>query len=208
MNSEDGKLSLHRFSRNITAAIALCGHANAGTQGGRLAFVAILDSECSTSASTRFPNQWAFTAVPTSSGERVQTHEETIAGHISALRFFFAKVLLRPYREIDLEKVKVSSSDKIHPARQEFEQRKRTQAQHGSVFLVMADKAGKARINLSISNDGPALTFFDPSGQARTILGSTTAVPSHVNDNGIAEPAPPSSIVFFDNKGKLLFRTP
>jgi hypothetical protein len=78
----------------------------------------------------------------------------------------------------------------------------------GSVFLVMADKAGKTRVNLSVSNDGPTLTFLDPSGQARTILGSTTAVPSHVNDNGIAELAPPSSIVFFDSKGKLLFRTP
>ncbi len=77
----------------------------------------------------------------------------------------------------------------------------------GSVFLVMTDKAGKARVNLSINNDGPALTFFDPSGQARTILGSTTAVPSHVNDNGIAELAPPSSIVLFDRQGKLLFRT-
>ena len=78
----------------------------------------------------------------------------------------------------------------------------------GSVFLVMSDRAGKARVNLSVSNDGPALTFVDPSGQARTILGSTTAVPSHVTDNGIAEVAPPSSIVLFDSRGKLLFRTP
>ena len=49
----------------------------------------------------------------------------------------------------------------------------------GYVFLVMSDRAGKARVNLSVGNDGPALTFLDPSGQARTILGSTTAVPSH-----------------------------
>ena len=72
----------------------------------------------------------------------------------------------------------------------------------------MSDRAGRARINLAVSNDGPALTFLDPSGQARTILGSTSAVPSHVYDNGIVELAPPSSIVFFDSKGKLLFRTP
>ncbi len=78
----------------------------------------------------------------------------------------------------------------------------------GSVFLVMSDRAGKARVNLAVSNDGPALMFLDPSGQARTILGSTTAVPSHVFDNGTAELAPPSSIVLFDSKGKLLFRTP
>ena len=78
----------------------------------------------------------------------------------------------------------------------------------GSVFLVLSDSAGKTRVNLSVSNDGPTLTFLDPSGQARTILGSTTIVPSHVTGNGIAELAPPSSIVLFDSKGKLLFRTP
>jgi len=78
----------------------------------------------------------------------------------------------------------------------------------GSAFLVMSDRAGKARVNLSVSNDGPALTFLDTSGQAGTILGSTTAVPSHVFDNEIAELAPPSSIVLFDGKGKPLFRTP
>ena len=78
----------------------------------------------------------------------------------------------------------------------------------GSVFLVMFDAAGKTRANLSVSNDGPSLIFYDPSGQARTILGSTTVVPSHVNDNGIAEKAPPSSVVLFDKSGKLLFRQP
>jgi len=78
----------------------------------------------------------------------------------------------------------------------------------GSVFLVMSDKAGKTRVNLSVGNDGPTLTFLDSSTQIRTILGSTTVVPSHVNDNGVAELAPPSSIVLFDSKGKLLFRTP
>ena len=78
----------------------------------------------------------------------------------------------------------------------------------GSVFLVMFDAAGKTRVNLSVSNEGPSLIFYDPSGQARTVVGSTTLVPSHVNDNGIAEKAPPSSVVLFDKGGKLLFRTP
>jgi hypothetical protein len=78
----------------------------------------------------------------------------------------------------------------------------------GTVFLIMSDAAGKTRVNLSVANDGPSLVFHDPSGQARTILGSTTLVGSHVNDNGIAEIAPASSLVLFDGKGKLLFRTP
>lgn len=78
----------------------------------------------------------------------------------------------------------------------------------GSVFLILSDSAGKTRVNLSVTNEGPSLVFLDKSAQARTILGSTTLVGSHVNDNGVAEMAPPSSIVLFDGKGKLLFRTP
>jgi hypothetical protein len=78
----------------------------------------------------------------------------------------------------------------------------------GSVFLVMFDAAGKTRVNLSVSNDGPSLVFYDASGQQRTIIGSTTLVGSHVNENGVAEKAPPSSIVLFDKAGKLLWRQP
>jgi len=78
----------------------------------------------------------------------------------------------------------------------------------GSVFLVMFDAAGKTRANLSVSNDGPSLVLYDPSGQQRTIIGSTTAVGSHVNENGIAEKGPASSIVLFDKSGKLLWRQP
>jgi hypothetical protein len=50
--------------------------------------------------------------------------------------------------------------------------------------------------------------FYDTAGQQRTIIGSTTLVGSHVNENGIAEKAPPSSIVLFDKAGKLLWRQP
>ena len=78
----------------------------------------------------------------------------------------------------------------------------------GSVFLVMFDAAGKTRANISVTPDGPALILFDPSGQARTVLGSTTLVPSHVNENGVAERAPASSLVLFDKNGKLLYREP
>ncbi|PYS40452.1 MAG: hypothetical protein DMG14_10500 [Acidobacteria bacterium] len=78
----------------------------------------------------------------------------------------------------------------------------------GSVFLVMFDAAGKTRANLSVSNDGPSLVFYDLSGQQRTIIGSTTLVGSHVNENGMAEKAPASSVVLFDKAGKLLWRQP
>jgi len=78
----------------------------------------------------------------------------------------------------------------------------------GSVFLVMFDAAGKTRANLSVGNEGPSLVFYDAASRARTIIGSTTLVGSHVNENGIAEMAPPSSIVLFDKTGKLLWRQP
>jgi hypothetical protein len=78
----------------------------------------------------------------------------------------------------------------------------------GSAFLVMFDASGKTRANLSVSNDGPSLIFYDAAGHQRTIIGSTTLVGSHVNENGIAEKAPPSSIVLFDKAGKLLWRQP
>ncbi len=78
----------------------------------------------------------------------------------------------------------------------------------GSVFLVMFDGQGKTRANLSVSNDGPSLIFYDAEGHQRTIVGSTTLVGSHVNENGISEKAPPSSIVLFDKAGKLLWRQP
>jgi hypothetical protein len=78
----------------------------------------------------------------------------------------------------------------------------------GSAFLVMFDAAGKTRANLSVGNDGPSLVFYDASSHPRSIIGSTTLVGSHVNENGIAELAPPSSIVLFDKAGKLLWRQP
>ena len=78
----------------------------------------------------------------------------------------------------------------------------------GSVFLVLFDANQKTRAQLSVSNEGPSLIFYDPSGKPRTIIGSTTLVASHVNENGIAEKSPASSIVLFDRNGKLLWRQP
>jgi hypothetical protein len=78
----------------------------------------------------------------------------------------------------------------------------------GSAFLIMFDGAGKTRASLSVGNDGPSLVLYDASGQQRTIIGGTTLVGSHVNENGIAEKAPASSIVLFDRSGKLLWRQP
>jgi len=78
----------------------------------------------------------------------------------------------------------------------------------GSVFLVMFDARGKTRTSLSVSNDGPSLVLYDDASHQRAIVGSTTLVGSHVNEGGIAEKAPASSIVLFDKTGKLLWRQP
>ena len=78
----------------------------------------------------------------------------------------------------------------------------------GSVFLVLFDRNEKSRVNLSVSPDGPSLMFYDADAKPRTIIGSTSLVASHVNEKGVVERTPASSIVLFDRSGKLLFRTP
>ena|SRR5437867_10102845 len=78
----------------------------------------------------------------------------------------------------------------------------------GSVFLVLFDANGKTRADLSVGNYGPSLTFYDPSGQARMVLGSTMMVGSHVTENGRVETTPASSLVLLDRTGRLLWRAP
>lgn len=71
-----------------------------------------------------------------------------------------------------------------------------------SSYLVMFDSAGKPRLSLSLTGAGPNVSLLDPSGQARTVIGSTTLVGSRV----AGERSPASSIALFDKGGKLLFR--
>jgi hypothetical protein len=78
----------------------------------------------------------------------------------------------------------------------------------GSVFLVMFDAAGKTRVNLAVTPEGPSLVLFDPSGQERTVIGSTSTVGSSIRENGIVERSPASSIALFDKNGRLLHHTP
>ena len=49
---------------------------------------------------------------------------------------------------------------------------------------------------------GPSVALYDPSGQARTVIGSTPLVGSRL----AGERTPASSIVLFDKDGKLIFR--
>ena len=72
----------------------------------------------------------------------------------------------------------------------------------GSVYLVMFDRDGKSRINLSLTGSGPSLSLYDSSGQARAVVGSTALVGSRI----AGERTPPSTIVLFDKDGKLLSR--
>lgn len=79
----------------------------------------------------------------------------------------------------------------------------------GSVFLVLFDANGRTRVDLSVNNYGPSLTFLDPSGKERMVLGSTSLVPSHVaSETGVVERTPPSSLVLLDRTGKVLWRAP
>jgi hypothetical protein len=79
----------------------------------------------------------------------------------------------------------------------------------GSVFLTLLDEDSNLRAALSVMNRGPSLTFYDPDGQVRAVLGSTTLVGSHVEDAlGNIERDTPSSIVLFDDRGNLIWREP
>lgn len=79
----------------------------------------------------------------------------------------------------------------------------------GSAFLVLFDANGQTRMELSVSNYGPSLNFYDPSGKIRLVAGSTTVVGSHVASvAGVVEKTPASSLVLFDKDGKLLWRMP
>ena len=73
---------------------------------------------------------------------------------------------------------------------------------NGSVYLVMFDAQGKNRINLSVNSSGPSLALYDPSGQARAIIGSTPLIGSRI----AGERTPASSVVLFDKDGRLLSR--
>jgi len=78
----------------------------------------------------------------------------------------------------------------------------------GSAFFILFDQNQKSRAEISVSPYGPSINFYDPTGKARTVIGSTSLVSSHVVNAGIVERNPPSSIVLFDKEGKLLWRTP
>jgi hypothetical protein len=78
----------------------------------------------------------------------------------------------------------------------------------GSVFLVIFDANSRPRVDLSVTSIGPALKFYDPTGNTRTVIGSTSLVGSRVARGGIVERQPPSSVVLFDRDGNLLWRAP
>jgi hypothetical protein len=79
----------------------------------------------------------------------------------------------------------------------------------GSVFIQLKDRNGRLRSDLQLNNFGPSLTFYEPNGQARMILGSTLLLPSRVvSAEGQVERQPPSSIGLFDRTGKVLWRAP
>jgi len=79
----------------------------------------------------------------------------------------------------------------------------------GSTFLTLMDADENLRASLSVMNRGPALTFYDPDGRVRMVLGSTSLVGSHVEAaDGTLERDTPASIVMFDEEGTLVWREP
>ena len=75
-----------------------------------------------------------------------------------------------------------------------------------SPSLVLSDSGGKKRISLFLADKGaPALKFTDETGSLRAALGTTTLV---VTKTGEEHKRAPSSLIFFDKDGKVMWKAP
>ena len=71
--------------------------------------------------------------------------------------------------------------------------------------LVLHDKQGGTRIDLSVFEGGPSLIVQDGNRRARAVVGYIG--PEHVA-RGIVEQRLPSSLVLFDKDGKVIWKAP
>ena len=78
----------------------------------------------------------------------------------------------------------------------------------GAPRLALSDAAGKSRLRLSVrAEDGkPLLGLSDEHGTTRAVLGSTSLV--ETTKPSAAEQTAESSLVLFDEDGKVLSKLP
>jgi hypothetical protein len=77
---------------------------------------------------------------------------------------------------------------------------------NGSPGLALLDRAGRTRATLNLASEGrPNLILSDGAGKTRATLG--TASLEGVK-TGEEKSLPESSLIFFDNDGKLIWQAP
>ncbi|MFQ5804439.1 MAG: hypothetical protein ACE5JQ_16235 [Candidatus Methylomirabilales bacterium] len=78
--------------------------------------------------------------------------------------------------------------------------------ENGVPFLYFYDKAGKNRLDLSVSPNGsPSLSLLDKEAEIRAALGSTSV---EMTRTGAVVKRPESSLVLFDKDGKVIWQAP
>ena len=79
-------------------------------------------------------------------------------------------------------------------------------SKEGSPSLSLYDKDEKNRVELSVSKEGSSsLDLYDKDRKLRAVLGSISL---EMIRTGAVEKTAPSSLVFFDKEGKVIFKAP
>jgi hypothetical protein len=75
----------------------------------------------------------------------------------------------------------------------------------GGPSLGLFDKAGKQRVTLGVVGDAPGLSLYDTAGNLRAALGT---VPLENTATGSTETRAESSLVLFNQRGRVLWKAP
>ena len=75
----------------------------------------------------------------------------------------------------------------------------------GEPLVALYDKAETTRVGLSVGDDGPRLRLYDKAGKMRAALGT---VPLENTATGSTETRAESSLVLFNQRGRVLWKAP
>ncbi len=76
----------------------------------------------------------------------------------------------------------------------------------GVPSLALYDGQGKSRAGVGLATDGaPAIVLYDQDGKPRAVIGSAQL---RKTSKGDVKKTDPSSIVFVDGEGKVIFKAP
>jgi hypothetical protein len=74
-------------------------------------------------------------------------------------------------------------------------------------YIALRDEAGRERLSLTLNDEGePALMFYDKDGKQRAVLGTVDI--TRIKRTGTIVKGSYSSLVLFDEKGKVVWKAP